>query len=224
MAGAGHKDRSSSSPEPTPPFWLCAEEHGVRIIDARVLAIAEENWQWAFCLVKNILNEGANTPEVVEHVAVEVTNRLWGLFLKRAVAGDDPAASDADARRGEEILLSQIKVRGDRDAYPYEALMTHKLRWLLKRRGRHFREELEALYEIGKKGYDLHSFDERVHDAYQRVFREYLLTTVTGQLAAQGELPLEGIAVDSLTVGQTVGQAGSSSWVTSWVNLESSDL
>jgi hypothetical protein len=76
MAGAGHKDHSSSGPEPTPPFWLCAEEHGVRIIDARVLAIAEENWQWAFCLVKNILNEAANTPEVVEHVAVEVTNRL----------------------------------------------------------------------------------------------------------------------------------------------------
>jgi len=76
MAGAGHNDRRSSGVEATPPFWLCAEEHGVRIIDPRVLAIAEENWQWAFCLVKNILNESACTPEVVEQIAVEVTNRL----------------------------------------------------------------------------------------------------------------------------------------------------
>ena len=48
----------------------------MQIIDDRVHAIAEENWHWAFCLVRRDLNEGACTAEVVEHVAVEVTNRL----------------------------------------------------------------------------------------------------------------------------------------------------
>jgi hypothetical protein len=108
MAGAGHKDRSSSGPvETTPPFWLCAEDHGVRIIDARVVAIAEENWQWAFCLVKNILNEGANTPEVVEHVAIEVTNRLrvdpdvgrnLGGYFRTAIVRRVRALANRDSR------------------------------------------------------------------------------------------------------------------------------
>jgi hypothetical protein len=76
MAGAGHKDRGSSDPEAAPPFWLRKEERGVQIIDDRVAAIAEQNWQWAFCLAKKQLNDGACAAEVVEHVAVEVTNRL----------------------------------------------------------------------------------------------------------------------------------------------------
>jgi DNA-directed RNA polymerase specialized sigma24 family protein len=76
MAGAGHNDRGSSGPEAVPPFWLRKEENGVQIIDDRVHAIAEENWHWAFCLVRRDLSEGACTAEVVEHVAVEVTNRL----------------------------------------------------------------------------------------------------------------------------------------------------
>ena len=73
---AGHNDRGGSGTEAVPPFWLCTEEHGVKVVDDRVLAVAEENWHWAFWLVKKILNDSAATPEVVEHVAVEVTNRL----------------------------------------------------------------------------------------------------------------------------------------------------
>lgn len=62
-------------PEAVPPFWLRTEEHGIPIIDDRVLAVVE-NWQWAFCLTKKFLNEGACTPEVVEYVAIEVASRL----------------------------------------------------------------------------------------------------------------------------------------------------
>lgn len=76
MAGAGHNDRSSSGREAVPPFWLRTEESGARIVDERVLAVAEQNWHWAFWLVKKHLNEGDCTPEIVEFVAVEVTNRL----------------------------------------------------------------------------------------------------------------------------------------------------
>ena len=76
MAGAGHNDRGSSGPEAVPPFWLRTEENGVRIIDERVLAVAETNWDWAFWLVKKQLNEGSCTPEIVENVAVDITDRL----------------------------------------------------------------------------------------------------------------------------------------------------
>jgi hypothetical protein len=59
-----------------PPFWLRAEENGVRIIDERVLAVAKDNWDWAFWLVKKQINDGSCTPEIVENVATDVTNRL----------------------------------------------------------------------------------------------------------------------------------------------------
>jgi DNA-directed RNA polymerase specialized sigma24 family protein len=76
MAGAGHNDRGSSGPQTVPPFWIRAEEGGVRIVDERVVVIAEKNWHWAFRQVKRRLNETDCTPEIVEHVAIEVTNRL----------------------------------------------------------------------------------------------------------------------------------------------------
>jgi hypothetical protein len=76
MARADHNDRGSSGPEAVPPFWLCAEEDGARIIDERVLAVCKDNWSWAFWLVKKQINDGARTPDIVEDVAVEVSNRL----------------------------------------------------------------------------------------------------------------------------------------------------
>ena len=76
MAGSGNKDRGSSDPEAAPPFWLRKEEDGVQIVDDSVAAIAEQHWHWAFSLAKKDLNDGACAAEVVEDVAVEVTNRL----------------------------------------------------------------------------------------------------------------------------------------------------
>ena len=76
MARAGHNDRGSSGPEAVPPFWLRSEDHGGRAIDQRVLAVSKENWSWTFWLVKKQLNDGARTPDIVEGVAAEVSNRL----------------------------------------------------------------------------------------------------------------------------------------------------
>lgn len=42
----------------------------------RVLEAAKESWSWAFWLVKKQLNDGPRTPEIVEDVAADVSNRL----------------------------------------------------------------------------------------------------------------------------------------------------
>ena len=76
MAKAGHKDPDRSDPEVVPPFWLPTQQHGHQLIDERVLAVAKANWSWAFHLVKNQLHDGTRTAEIVEDVAVDVSNRL----------------------------------------------------------------------------------------------------------------------------------------------------
>jgi len=73
MGRAGHNDRGSSGPETVPPFWLCADDPR---IDQRVFAIARDSWSWAFWLIKKQLNDGARTPDIVESVASDVSNRL----------------------------------------------------------------------------------------------------------------------------------------------------
>lgn len=73
MARAGHEDRCSSGPEKVPPFWLCADKQG---IDQRVFAVAKDCWSWAFWLIRRELNDGPRTPDIVEDVAADVSNRL----------------------------------------------------------------------------------------------------------------------------------------------------
>lgn len=55
---------------------LPTHESGQQIIDERVFAVAEANWSWAFHLVKNHLHDGTRTREIVEAVAIEVSERL----------------------------------------------------------------------------------------------------------------------------------------------------
>lgn len=76
MSGVRQNDRGGNEPEVVPPFWLRTEEHGIEIIEERVRAVAEENWHWAFWLVKRNLHDSACAAELVERVAIEVTNRL----------------------------------------------------------------------------------------------------------------------------------------------------
>jgi hypothetical protein len=44
--------------------------------DRRVLAVSKDNWSWAVWLVTTQLKDGARTPEIVEDIAVEVSNRF----------------------------------------------------------------------------------------------------------------------------------------------------
>jgi len=76
MPRAGHNDRGRVGPEAVPPFWLPTDEHGARPIDSCVLAVSKENWSWAFRLISKQLHDGTRTREIVEDVAVEVSDRL----------------------------------------------------------------------------------------------------------------------------------------------------
>ena len=76
MARTGHNDPGRSDPEAVPPFWLRTDERGDGSIDPLVVGVAEQNWSWAFRLIRKQLNDGARTPEIVEDVAVEVSGRL----------------------------------------------------------------------------------------------------------------------------------------------------
>jgi energy-coupling factor transporter ATP-binding protein EcfA2 len=137
-----------------------------------------------FSLAENYLNQSLGIRDAangnfqaLHHIAV--------LFLKRALAAEDLIRAEEDIRHGSEILMDQIRERGHLDTYPYEALTTHKMKWLLKRQGPHLQEELEALVEIAKAGHDRHPYDDRMRDVHQRALREYLMTTVRrGQMTA----------------------------------------
>ena len=130
-----------------------------------------------FSLAENYLNQSlgirdaaSGNFQALHHVAV--------LLLKRALAADDMVQAEEDIRNGSELLLDQIRERGHLDTYPYEALTTHKLKWLLKRRGPHMRDELESLVAIAKTGHERHPYDDRMREVYQKAYREYLMLAV----------------------------------------------
>ena len=76
MGRARNNDLSKLNSEPVPPFWLRADDRGQQPIDRDVIDVAEQNWLWAFWLVKKQLNDSARTAEIVEEVAVRVSSRL----------------------------------------------------------------------------------------------------------------------------------------------------
>jgi energy-coupling factor transporter ATP-binding protein EcfA2 len=130
-----------------------------------------------FSVAENYLNQSlgirnadSGNFQALHHIAV--------LFLKRALAADDLVQAEEDIRHGSEILMDQIRERGHLDTYPYEALTTHKLKWLLKRQGPRMKEELESLVSIAKMGHERHPYDDRMRDAHQKVYREYLMLAV----------------------------------------------
>lgn len=138
-----------------------------------------------FSLAENYLNQSlgirdatSGNFQALHHIAV--------LFLKRALAADDMVQAREDVRHGSEILMDQIRERGHLDTYPYEALTTHKLKWLIKTQGPHLKDELESLVAIAKAGHERHPYDDRMRDAYQKVYREYLMLAVRrGEMTIQ---------------------------------------
>lgn len=103
---------------------------------------------------------------------------LGVLYLKRAAFEDNAATAAESARRGEDILRAEITARQHLDAYAAAALVTHKLRFLRKWGSSRLAVEIEDLYELAKSGYDRHPFDDAMREAYQQVFRAYLMRAV----------------------------------------------
>jgi hypothetical protein len=130
-----------------------------------------------FALAENYLNQSLGIRDAASG-NFQALHHMAVLFLKRALSIENVGLADADVQRGEEILLGQIRERGNIDTYPYEALVTHKLKWLLKKQGPHMREEIEALVTIAREGHNRHPYDDRMRDVYQKVYRDYLMLAV----------------------------------------------
>ena len=78
--------------------------------------------------------------------------------------------AEEDIRRGSEILMDQIRERGHLGTYPYEALTTHKLNWLKRKRGARLQDELESLVEIAIQNFTANLTAESAERAPNRLF------------------------------------------------------
>jgi len=59
-----------------PPFWIHARNSQGRLIDRRVIAVAQRLWVWAHGHVARELHDPASAAQLVEGVALEVSSRL----------------------------------------------------------------------------------------------------------------------------------------------------
>ncbi len=114
------------------------------------------------------------------------------LYLKRATFQDSSALAAADASQGEEILRELIPQRGEVDAYPYAALITHKLRYLKKWKPSKITETLDELYRLAQTGIEKHPDDEAMVTAHQEVFREYFMQAVKPPMSQSNAVPSKG--------------------------------
>jgi hypothetical protein len=128
----------------------------------------------------------------------QARHNLGVLFLKRARLDENAATAEADLRHGEELLREQITQRGDIDAYPYAALVTHKYRYLKARGSPKFAEEIEALVNLAQVGIRRHPMEGAMQEAYQEIMRAYLTLAVSDQAeAAPSKAPGSSSATQS---------------------------
>jgi len=109
---------------------------------------------------------------------VQAWHQMGVLRLKRARFEANPAVASEQAKAGEEILREQIATIGNRDAYPYAALVQHKLRYLRDARPPQTSEMLEEIYALSKEGLQKHPLDEFMKEAHEEVTRAYLMQPV----------------------------------------------
>jgi hypothetical protein len=129
-----------------------------------------------FSVAENYLNQSLGIRQVGNFQAL---HNLGVLYLKRARQDENAASAEADAKRGEELLRQQIGERGEVDAYPYAALVTHKLRYLKARGSLKYNEQLEELVQLAEIGIRKYPYDEAMQEAQQEALREYLMIAVT---------------------------------------------
>jgi hypothetical protein len=103
---------------------------------------------------------------------------LGVLSLKKARVDTNPTVAAENAVRGEELLHQQIRERGGFDAYPYAALVTHKLYYLQARQPRGFADQLSALVQLAREGLNKHPLDASMKKAREEVERAYLMQTI----------------------------------------------
>jgi tetratricopeptide (TPR) repeat protein len=134
-----------------------------------------------FDVAENYLKQSLGIREVGNFQA---WHNLGVLYLKRGRLDPNEATADADLHRGEEILRGQIPTRGEVDAYPYAALVIHKLRYLRAHGSIRYADEIEELVDLAQAGIRKHPMDEAMQEAHQEIMREYLMIAVSGRVIA----------------------------------------
>jgi hypothetical protein len=133
-----------------------------------------------FAIAENYLKQSLGIREVGNFQA---WHNLGVLYLKRGRLDPNEATADADLHRGEDILRAQIPERGEVDAYPYAALIIHKLRYLRTHGSVRYTEEIEELVGLAEIGIRKHPMDEAMREAHQHIMREYLMLAVSPRVS-----------------------------------------
>jgi hypothetical protein len=76
MGTSGPNRRGSFDLGEVAPFWLPPADSDGREIDDLVHQVAKELWPWAFRHVQKELHDGARALEIVQEVALDVSQRL----------------------------------------------------------------------------------------------------------------------------------------------------
>jgi len=130
-----------------------------------------------FDVAENYLNQSLG----IRPESHQTQHHLGVLYLKRSYSLAPYARALEDAQRGEDILRHQIQARGSHDAYPYNALLVHKLRFLQRISVPNGREQMQTLYDLAKTARNQHPFDAATKDAADHVERAYLMQAVRDQ-------------------------------------------
>ena len=96
-----------------PPFWIGASPKGGTLIDARVRDVAEKTWPWCYRHVQRCLHDGANAAQMLEEIAVKVSERLQqdaevGRNLRGYFVTAFARSVQAHARRDERIRFEGL--------------------------------------------------------------------------------------------------------------------
>jgi len=128
-----------------------------------------------FATAENYLNQSIG---IRSNGNFQAKHNLGVLFLKRALSQPNPVSAAADAKLGKEILVEQIRERGDIDAYPYSALVTHMIKYLIRFQPQKMGEELELMKKLADEGQQKHPHDESMRGVQQEAYRAYLMQAV----------------------------------------------
>jgi DNA-directed RNA polymerase specialized sigma24 family protein len=74
--GEPQYDTRRTPAEHLPPLWMRARDSQGRPIDPRVVQVSEQLWHWAYWHVHQELHDSASAAQLVEGVALKVSNRL----------------------------------------------------------------------------------------------------------------------------------------------------
>ena len=126
---------------------------------------------------ENYLNQSLGIR--VKEQNVQAWHQMGVLRLKRARYETNSGVAAEHARVGEAILREQISLIGSKDAYPYAALVQHKLRYLRDKKPAGMADQLKELFQLAQVGLERHPLDHFMKETHTEVTRAYLMQAVT---------------------------------------------